>query len=156
MNTVLSVIPVGVRFMLLSALGFALMSACVKYVSNYGIPVFEIVAARALVSLVISYLDVKRKRISVWGHNKPLLMLRGAVGTVALMCVYYSVTTPSASGSNHPPIRAPCVYCLTWRAISQRAHSVFDYDLHRALFSGFRCDGSAEHANRLQLRLTAV
>lgn len=93
MNTVLSVIPVGVRFMLLSALGFALMSACVKYVSNYGIPVFEIVAARALVSLVISYLDVKRKRISVWGHNKPLLMLRGAVGTVALMCVYYSVTT---------------------------------------------------------------
>ncbi|GAL13221.1 metabolite transporter (DMT) superfamily [Vibrio astriarenae] len=34
--------------MLLSALGFALMSACVKYVSTYGIPVFEIVAARAL------------------------------------------------------------------------------------------------------------
>ncbi|NRB67060.1 MAG: DMT family transporter [Vibrio sp.] len=79
--------------MLLSALGFALMSACVKYVSNYGIPLFEIVAARACVSLVISYLDVKRKSISVWGHNKPLLMLRGAVGTIALMCVYYSVTT---------------------------------------------------------------
>ncbi|CAM3083365.1 DMT family transporter [Vibrio neptunius] len=93
MKTILSVTPVGVRYMLLSALGFALMSACVKYVSNYGIPLFEIVAARACVSLVISYLDVKRKRISVWGHNKPLLMLRGAVGTIALMCVYYSVTT---------------------------------------------------------------
>ncbi|MFB9215866.1 DMT family transporter [Vibrio sinaloensis] len=86
-------IPVGVRFMLLSALGFALMSACVKYVSEHGIPVFEIVAARALVSLIISYLDIKRKRLSVWGNNKPLLMLRGSVGTVALMCVYYSVTT---------------------------------------------------------------
>lgn len=86
-------IPVGVRFMLLSALGFALMSACVKYVSEYGIPVFEIVAARALVSLIISYLDIKRKRLSVWGNNKPLLLLRGAVGTLALMCVYYSVTT---------------------------------------------------------------
>ncbi|KGY14449.1 membrane protein [Vibrio tubiashii] len=79
--------------MLLSALGFALMSASVKYVSNYGIPVFEIVAARALVSLVISYLDVKRKGISVWGNNKPLLFARGTIGTVALMCVYYSVTT---------------------------------------------------------------
>ncbi|NOH98726.1 DMT family transporter [Vibrio sp. 99-70-13A1] len=79
--------------MLLSAFGFALMSACVKYISQYGIPVFEIVAARALVSLVISYLDVKRKGISPWGHNKPLLFVRGAVGTAALMCVYYAVTT---------------------------------------------------------------
>ncbi|GAL07131.1 metabolite transporter (DMT) superfamily [Photobacterium aphoticum] len=79
--------------MILSAFGFAVMSACVKYVSNYGIPVFEIVAARALVSLIISYADVKRKGISVWGNNKPLLFLRGAVGTMSLMCVYYAVTT---------------------------------------------------------------
>ncbi|GEA52977.1 membrane protein [Vibrio inusitatus NBRC 102082] len=79
--------------MLLSAFGFALMSACVKYVGNYGIPVFEIVAARALVSLVISYIDVKRKGISPWGNNKPLLFVRGAVGTCALMCVFYAVTT---------------------------------------------------------------
>ncbi|AXB34679.1 DMT family transporter [Vibrio campbellii] len=86
-------IPIGVRFMVLSAFGFALMSATVKYVSLHGIPVFEIVAARALVSLVLSYLDVKRKGISVWGNKKPLLFARGAVGTMALMCVYYSVTT---------------------------------------------------------------
>ena len=92
-STFASGIPVGVRYMILSAMGFALMSACVKYVSTYGIPVFEIVAARALVSLILSYLDVKRKRISIWGNNKPLLFLRGAVGTLALMCVYYSVTT---------------------------------------------------------------
>ncbi|MHA2810742.1 DMT family transporter [Vibrio campbellii] len=92
-NSVNSMIPIGVRFMVLSAFGFALMSATVKHVSLHGIPVFEIVAARALVSLVISYLDVKRKGISVWGNNKPLLFARGAVGTMALMCVYYSVTT---------------------------------------------------------------
>lgn len=88
-----TIVPIGVRFMVLSAFGFALMSATVKHVSQYGIPVLEIVAARALVSLVISYLDVKRKRISVWGNNKSLLLLRGIVGTLALMCVYYSVTT---------------------------------------------------------------
>ncbi|CAH1544228.1 Permease of the drug/metabolite transporter (DMT) superfamily [Vibrio rotiferianus] len=92
-NSLNSMIPIGVRFMVLSAFGFALMSATVKHVSLHGIPVFEIVAARALVSLVISYLDVKRKGISVWGNNKPLLFTRGAVGTMALMCVYYSVTT---------------------------------------------------------------
>ncbi|WP_045372180.1 DMT family transporter [Vibrio campbellii] len=92
-NSLNSIIPIGVRFMVLSAFGFALMSATVKHVSLHGIPVFEIVAARALVSLVISYLDVKRKGISVWGNNKLLLFARGAVGTMALMCVYYSVTT---------------------------------------------------------------
>ncbi|PFG58067.1 drug/metabolite transporter (DMT)-like permease [Vibrio sp. ES.051] len=92
-NSFNAMVPIGVRFMVLSAFGFALMSATVKYVSLNGIPVFEIVAARALVSLVISFLDVKRKRISVWGNNKPLLLARGAVGTMALMCVYYSVTT---------------------------------------------------------------
>jgi len=87
------IFPLGVRYMLFSALGFALMAACVKAVSQYDIPVLEIVAARAIVSLLISYVDVKRKRISVWGHNKVLLFARGAVGALALICVYYSVTT---------------------------------------------------------------
>ena len=83
----------GVRYMLLSALGFALMAVCVKAVSTYDIPVLEIVAARAIISLVISYLDVKRKRISLCGTHKPLLIARGVVGALALMCVYFSVTT---------------------------------------------------------------
>ncbi len=86
-------IPVAVRYMLLSALGFALMAASVKAVGGYGIPVMEIVAARAIVSLAISYVDVKRKRISVWGHNKPLLIARGAIGAVSLMVIYFAVTT---------------------------------------------------------------
>ncbi|QIR06196.1 DMT family transporter [Salinivibrio costicola] len=89
----LSAIPIGIRFMLLSAFGFAVMSACVKYVSLHGIPLFEIVAARALVSLIISYTAVKRKGLSPFGNNKPLLLLRGVLGTAALMCVYYAVTT---------------------------------------------------------------
>lgn len=91
----ITAVPIAVRYMLLSALGFALMAACVKAVSGYGIPVLEIVAARALVSLGLSYLDVKRKRISIWGQHKPLLLARGIVGALALVCVYYSVTTLS-------------------------------------------------------------
>ncbi len=88
-----NVIPVGVRFMMLSALGFSLMSACVKLASARGIPLMEIVAARALVSLAISYVDVHRKGLSPWGRNRGLLFARGAVGTMALVCFYYSVTT---------------------------------------------------------------
>ncbi len=85
-------IPLSARYMMLSALGFALMAACVKLAANSGIPVLEIVAARALVSLVLSYLDIKRKGIGLWGQKKRLLMARGITGTVALMCVYYAVT----------------------------------------------------------------
>ena len=115
------IFPVGVRFMVLSALGFAFMSACVKYVSTYGLPVFEIVAARALVSLIISYGDVKRKRISVWGNNKKLLFARGAVGTMALMCVYYSITTlPLAEATflqyTHPVFTALLAFIFFERA----------------------------------------
>jgi len=83
----------SVWYMLLSALGFALMAACVKEVSGLGIPVLEIVAARAIVSGIISYADIKRKNISLWGHNKTLLIARGTVGSFALMFVYYAVTT---------------------------------------------------------------
>ncbi|PHQ75759.1 MAG: EamA family transporter [Shewanella sp.] len=77
----------------MSALAFSLMSACVKLVSAHGIPVLEIIAARALVSLGLSYIDVKRKGISMWGHNRKLLLARGAIGTLALFCVYYSLIT---------------------------------------------------------------
>ena len=79
--------------MLISALGFALMAACVKEVSGLGIPVFEIVAARSIVSAFISYADIKRKKLSMWGVNKPLLIARGAGGTFALMFLYYALTT---------------------------------------------------------------
>jgi len=89
----ISNIPVGVRYMLMSALAFALMSSGVKLVSTYGIPVFEIVAARAIVSLIISYVDVHRKGISVWGNNKKLLIARGTVGSFSLICVYFAIAT---------------------------------------------------------------
>ena len=85
--------PMSVWYMLISALGFALMAACVKEVSGLGIPVLEVVAARAIVSGIISYADIKRKKISLWGHNKTLLIARGTVGSFALMFVYYGVTT---------------------------------------------------------------
>ena len=88
-----NVLPMSVWYMILSAFGFAVMTACVKSVSTYGIPVLEIVAARAIVSAFISYVDIKRKKISPWGNNKPLLVARGTVGALGLFFVYYSVTT---------------------------------------------------------------
>ena len=115
------IIPIGVKFMLLSALGFSFMSASVKYVAQHGIPIFEIVVARALISLIISYLDVKRKKISVWGNNKLLLISRGVVGTVALTCVYYVLTTvPLAEATILQYIYPVFTAFLSWLILKER------------------------------------
>jgi drug/metabolite transporter (DMT)-like permease len=79
--------------MLMSALGFSLMGMFVKLSSLQGIPVLEIVAARALVSAVISFFDVRRKGISLLGNRKGLLFARGLAGAIALVCVYYALVT---------------------------------------------------------------
>jgi drug/metabolite transporter (DMT)-like permease len=86
-------LSIGMRYMVISALGFSFMALCVKLSFNAGIPVLQIVAARALVSLVLSYLDVHRKGISIVGTHQKLLFMRGVVGAFALMCVYYAVAT---------------------------------------------------------------
>jgi drug/metabolite transporter (DMT)-like permease len=81
-------IPLSARYMIMSALGFAMMGGLVKYTYAQGIPVLEIVVARAFISALISYIDIKRKKIPLLGHRKGLLLARGLAGAIALVCVY--------------------------------------------------------------------
>ncbi|MBL4743712.1 MAG: DMT family transporter [Cycloclasticus sp.] len=78
--------------MMLSALAFSIMALFVKQIGLLGIPVLEMVAARSLVSLLISYIMVKRLGIPVLGNRKGLLFARGLVGFLALICVFYALT----------------------------------------------------------------
>lgn len=87
----LTAVPLGARYMLFSALSFALMGVCVKLAHLQGIPILEIIAARAVVSVFLSYIDIKRKNIPMWGARKGLLLSRGLAGTFALICVYYAL-----------------------------------------------------------------
>ncbi len=93
MQLFFSSIPLAVRYMIFSAFGFAVMGMCVKLVGQDGIPILEIVAARSLVSLILSYASIRQKRLAVFGCRKDLLIARGVVGALTLVCVYYSVTT---------------------------------------------------------------
>jgi len=85
-------IPVGIRYMILSAFAFSIMALFVKLVGDYGIPVLETVAARSVVSLVISYVGLRREGVALLGTRKGLLAARGLTGFVALICVFYAVT----------------------------------------------------------------
>ena len=91
-KTVNEALPIGARFMILSALSFSVMSLFVKAVGHQQIPVLEIVAARSIVSLAISYFALRRQGIAVLGERKVLLFARGLVGFLALNCVFYGIT----------------------------------------------------------------
>jgi drug/metabolite transporter (DMT)-like permease len=84
-------VPPGVRYMLASAFFFSLMSLMVK-AAGRGLPSQEIVLARGVVSLVLSYWLVRRARVSPWGNRKWILILRGLFGFAALSCFYFALT----------------------------------------------------------------
>lgn len=81
----------GARYMIASAFFFSLMSLQVKLVGDR-IPSQEIVLARGLVTLVLSYALLRRAGVGLWGNRRGLLALRGAFGFIGLSCFYYAVT----------------------------------------------------------------
>ena len=80
----------GVRHMLASALAFSLMSLFVK-LAGERLPTSEIVLARSLASLALSWILLRRKRMSPWGQDRRMLLLRGLLGFFALASFYTAV-----------------------------------------------------------------
>lgn len=72
--------------MLTATLFFSMMNVAVKLLPH--IPAVEIVFFRSAVSLVLSFGILKTAKISVWGTNKKLLILRGASGAMALILYF--------------------------------------------------------------------
>lgn len=68
--------------MIISTLAFAGVNAIIKYLERFG--EFQLVFFRSVVSLVITLIQLKLLKISPWGNNKPILVLRGVAGVIAL------------------------------------------------------------------------
>ena len=81
----------GPRFMLISALGFALMSALVKEAGQLGIPLLQIIFVRAVISVALSLVDIHRAGVHPLGHRRVLLIGRGLSGFLALTGVFYAL-----------------------------------------------------------------
>ena len=89
----------GHAVLIASAFSFSLMSVCVKLLAGR-LPVAEIVFVRALISLVITRVMLKKAAINPWGRNKKLLFIRGLLGTGALFCVFEAIARlPLASAT---------------------------------------------------------
>ena len=76
--------------LVLASFFFSLMTVCVKNIDDR-ISIYELVFFRSLLSLCITLFIIKIKRISPWGNNKPLLIIRGLLGTSALICIFYAI-----------------------------------------------------------------
>ncbi|GIX31930.1 MAG: membrane protein [Porticoccaceae bacterium] len=81
----------GAQLMLLSGAAFAAMGACVRLAGERGIPVLEIIAVRAAISLALSALAAWRRRVPLLGRRRGLLLARGAVGFASLAAFYYAL-----------------------------------------------------------------
>jgi drug/metabolite transporter (DMT)-like permease len=79
----------GVKLMLIASLAFAGMNVSVKYIKH--IPVFEIILFRAIITLVISYLTLKKKKVNPWGTHHKFLIARGVFGAIGLICYFYTL-----------------------------------------------------------------
>ena len=107
-------------WMLSSALSFSLMGVCVKAVGSR-IPVAEVVLARSAVSLVLSILMLRQAGLEPWGSRRGLLVLRGVIGTAALLCVFGALTQlPLAPATVLQYLQPTFTALLAWLLLRER------------------------------------
>ena len=105
--------------MVASALAFSLMGVCVKQVGTR-IPPAEVVLARAIVSVGLSWWLLQREGVDPWGQRKGLLILRGAIGTAALLCVYAALAwLPLASATVLQYLYPTITALLAWLVLAE-------------------------------------
>ena len=106
--------------MLSSALSFSLMGVCVKAVGGR-IPVGEVVLARSAVSLLLSLVMLRQAGLEPWGNRRGLLVLRGVIGTGALLCVFAALAQlPLAPATVLQYLQPTFTAALAWVVLRER------------------------------------
>lgn len=85
----MAAIPPGVKFMLISTAGFAMLNLCAKGLPR--IPAHEMVSFRVIVSLAIIGVIAWRNRINILGTNRFWLLVRGAAGAIAVWLYFLTI-----------------------------------------------------------------
>ncbi len=90
----------GILYIIISGLSFFVVNFIVKILSNPNYfpdlnlqkyPAQELVFSRSLVSFSISAFIIYRKKLPLFGNNKPWLLMRGTFGMIALTLFFFSI-----------------------------------------------------------------
>ena len=76
--------------MLISVFAFSIMNVLLKYLTNYG--TFQLVFFRSITTLAITSSLLGYYKIPFFGNNKIILLKRGVVGALAMLCFFFSVS----------------------------------------------------------------
>lgn len=79
----------AIRYMIFSMMAFASMNFVVKYLDDYS--AWQIAFFRAGGTLFITIPLILRKRISIWGNERGLLITRAIVGTSSLLLYFLAI-----------------------------------------------------------------
>ena len=79
----------AIRWMIFSALSFALLNVLVKYLTNFS--VYQVIFFRSLGTMVFTIPFLINQKISFFGHQKLLLILRSLVGFAGMGLFFCSI-----------------------------------------------------------------
>jgi len=87
--------------------------------------VAEVVLIRSLISLAITLTMLRRVGVSPWGHQRGLLLVRGALGTGALLMFFQAISSlPLAAATllqyTYPTLTTVCAWALLREPIRKR------------------------------------
>ncbi|HNV86248.1 MAG TPA: DMT family transporter [Candidatus Omnitrophota bacterium] len=80
----------GIFYIVSASFGFSLMAVCVKWVSR-DLPSMEIVFFRSALSTLMFIPIMMHQKISFRGHDRPMLLLRGLSGFIALSLHFLTI-----------------------------------------------------------------
>lgn len=79
----------GVRYVLLAAFGFTFMQALVKELDH--IHTFELIFFRASITSLLCIIYLSKQKVSLFGNNKKLLLLRAFFGLIAITSFFITI-----------------------------------------------------------------
>lgn len=90
----------GVFFIIMSALGFAFMSAFIKLAGD--LPSFQKTFFRNIISVIVAFVIIVKNRGSFFGsrENQKILIMRSTFGTLGIIFNYYAIDRLVLSDAN--------------------------------------------------------
>ena len=125
----------GIKFMIASACAFSIMGLAVKLAAE-DIHPFQVVFFRSFVGLLIILFFIHRKKVSLFGNEKKLMVLRGISGFLALLLHFYTIKHLELGTAITLNYMAPIFVCLfSARFLGEKPSRLF-YGLIFISFAG--------------------